>query len=104
MKLPEVIETNRLVLTRLRYEDAEEIFYCYASKPEATKYVSLPTHQNINDTRSFLHYAVSGWRRGADFSFGIRTKDQNRFIGSFGVLNQSGKILFGYIFGSPIWG
>ncbi|MGE4017692.1 MAG: GNAT family N-acetyltransferase [Cyclobacteriaceae bacterium] len=104
MKLPERIETERLILSRLRYEDAEEIFYCYASKPEATRYVSWPTHKTIADTRSYLRHAIAGWQQGIDFSFGIRTKEHHRFIGSFGIIHQSGKIQFGYVLGPPYWG
>ena len=72
--LPEQIETKRLMLKRLRYEDAEEIFYTYASKPEATKYVSWPTHQGIGDTRKYVAYAIQAWNRGIDYTFGIRAK------------------------------
>lgn len=102
--LPEHIETKRLLLQRLKYEDAEEIFYTYASKPEATKYMSWPTHQRINDTRDYLKYAVQGWNLGIDYSFGIRLKDTHQFIGSFGVLNEIGKLQFGYILSPTQWG
>ena len=102
--LPEQIETGRLLLQRLKYEDAEEIFYTYAGKTEATKYMSWPTHQRINDTRNYLKDAVQGWNFGIDYSYGIRLKETNQFIGSFGVLNDQGKIQFGYIFSPTQWG
>ncbi|MBK5277392.1 MAG: GNAT family N-acetyltransferase [Bacteroidia bacterium] len=102
--LPERIETKRLILQRLRYEDAEEIFYTYASKPEATKYVSWPTHERISDTRNYLKYAIHGWNLGIDYSFAIRLKETNLMIGSFGVLNEHGKLQFGYILSPTQWG
>ena len=92
--IPAQIETERLALARLKYEEAEEIFYTYASKPEATKYMSWPTHTDLKDTRAFLNYAVSGWNAGTDYSFGIRLKQFNRFIGSCGLLNDQGKVQF----------
>jgi hypothetical protein len=52
--LPELYQTDRLVVARLRYEDAEEMFYAYASKPEATRFVTWLTHKSIADTRSYL--------------------------------------------------
>jgi [ribosomal protein S5]-alanine N-acetyltransferase len=104
LHLPEKITTDRLSLQRLRYEDAEEIFYCYASKPEATRFMAWPTHQSVTDTRGFLRYAVSAWFEGMDYSFGIRIKDSNRMIGSFGVINENGKIQFGYILSPTQWG
>ncbi|HEY3430426.1 MAG TPA: GNAT family N-acetyltransferase, partial [Cyclobacteriaceae bacterium] len=71
LNLPEKIETERLRLQRLRYEDAEEIFYSYASKPEVTKYLVFPTHQSVSDARRFLAYVVPAWDSGIDYSFGI---------------------------------
>jgi len=102
--LPERIETSRLVLQRLRYEDAEEIFYTYASKPEATVYMSWPTHQSIKETREYLSHAVKAWTLGIDYSFGVRIKETNQYIGAFGVLNDAGKLQFGYIFSPTHWG
>jgi [ribosomal protein S5]-alanine N-acetyltransferase len=103
LNLAERIDTDRLTLSRLKYEDAEEIFYTYASKPEATRYMSWPTHQSLKDTRSFLKYAVHGWANGTDYSFGIRTRNDNRFIGSCGLLNDDGKIQFGYVLSPTQW-
>jgi [ribosomal protein S5]-alanine N-acetyltransferase len=104
LDLPERIDTERLFLQRLRYEDAEEIFYTYASKPEATKYVAWPTHQSVNDTRSFLEYAIPAWKQGIDFSYAIRLKDSSRLIGSIGVTHDDGKVQLGYIISPTQWG
>lgn len=104
LPVPEKIETQRLVLQRLNYADAEEIFYTYASKPEATRYLAWPTHTSLDDTRRFLNYAVRAWEVGDDYSFGIRLKTTNRFIGSFGLINDHGKIQFGYALSPTQWG
>jgi len=104
LNLPEHFFTDRLSVRRLRYEDAEEIFYAYASKPEATQFVSWPMHQSLNDTKSFLRYAVAAWANGTDYSFSIRLKESARLIGSFGVINEDGKLQFGYIFSPTQWG
>src|SRR6188768_1783107 len=103
LHLPERIETQRLVLQRLKHEDAEEIFYTYASKPEATRYMAWPTHQSLKDTRSFLKYAVHGWEQGIDYSYGIRLLENNRFIGSIGILNDNGKVQIGYVLSPTQW-
>ncbi len=104
LSIPEQIETERLRLFRLKYEEAEEIFYTYASKSEATKYMSWPTHETLEDTRTFLKHAINGWRAGTDYSFGIRIKEYNRFIGSCGLLNDDGKVQFGYVLSPTHWG
>lgn len=103
LNLPERLETDRLLMQRLRYEDAEEIFYTYASKPEATKYVAWPTHQSVQETRRFLDYAVQAWTGGKDYAYSIRLKDSNLMVGSFGIINDIGKVSFGYILGPNHW-
>jgi [ribosomal protein S5]-alanine N-acetyltransferase len=104
LAIPEKLESERLLLQRLRYEDAEEIFYAYASKSEATRFVSWPTHQSIKDTREFLRYAHRSWRAGIDYSFSIRLKESGRLIGSIGVVNDNGKLQIGYILSPTQWG
>ena len=104
LHFPEKIETSRLLLQRLRYEDAEEIFYCYASKPETTKFLSWRMHRSIEDTRAFVRYALESWNLGLDYTFSIREKESGKFIGSFGVIHEDGKIQFGYVLSPTYWG
>lgn len=100
---PQRIETQRLLLQRLRLEDAEEIFYSYASKPEATKYVSWPTHQTIEDTRTFLYVSDHGWKQGTGYNYSIRLRGTNVLVGSIGAIHESGNLQFGYILGPAHW-
>jgi ribosomal-protein-alanine N-acetyltransferase len=101
LNLPEKTDTERLILQRLKYEDAEEIFYSYASKPEVTKFLSWRTHVAVEDTQNFLKYAIMNWNIGVDYSYSIRIKSSNKLIGGFGFINEEGKIQFGYAI-SPI--
>ena len=66
--------------------------------------MAWPTHQTIQAPRDFLDYANQGWRSGKDYSFAIRLKNTHRMIGSCGMLNEEGKIQFGYILGPLQWG
>lgn len=103
LNFPEKIVTERLALHRLKYGDAEEIFYTYASKPEVTKYLAFPTHRSVTDARDFVSYATVAWERGTDYAFGIRLKADNRLIGSIGVMNENGKVHFGYCLSPNYW-
>ena len=104
LQLPIELRTSRLHLQRLKYEDAEEIFYTYASKPEATRFMAWPTHQCLEDTRDFINYTRGAWEQGLDFSYAIRLADTGRLIGSIGVINDDGKVQFGYILTPTQWG
>jgi RimJ/RimL family protein N-acetyltransferase len=103
IRMPDRFSTDRLRALRFHYEDAEEIFYTYASKPEATKFVSWPTHLRVQDTRDYLSFAIRGWGVGVDYAYGIRLAN-NRLIGSCGVVNDHGNIQFGYILSPSQWG
>lgn len=102
LSMPPKIETERLLLQRLRYEDAEEIFYAYASKPEATRYLAWSTHRTIDDTRTFLNHTVENWNYGTDYSYSIRLKN-GALIGSIGIINDDGKVQLGYVISPGHW-
>jgi ribosomal-protein-alanine N-acetyltransferase len=102
LSMPARIETERLLLQRLRYEDAEEIFYAYASKPEATRYLAWPTHNSVDDTRRFINYAVDSWEGGTDYSYSIRLRN-GVLIGGIGVVHENGKIQLGYVISPAHW-
>ena len=103
LSMPAKIETERLLLQRLRYEDAEEIFYAYASKPQATRFLSWATHQSVDETRKYLDNAVERWNSGTDYAYSIRLKN-GVLIGSIGIVNDDGKIQFGYVISPVHWG
>jgi [ribosomal protein S5]-alanine N-acetyltransferase len=103
LSIPSKLTSDRLIFQRLRYEDAEEIFYTYASKPVATRFVSWKTHKSVDDTRLFLSYAIRAWNEDKEYSFSVRLRNSNRLIGSIGVINDSGRVQFGYIFSPTQW-
>lgn len=103
LHLPNSLETERLCIEQLKYEDAEEIFYTYASKLEATRFVSWPTHQTVADTNQYLQQAITAWQAGLDYSYAIRMKHNHRLVGSVGAVNEDGKVHFGYIISPTGW-
>jgi ribosomal-protein-alanine N-acetyltransferase len=103
LSMPLAIETERLLLQRLKYEDAEEIFYAYSSKPEATRFLSWATHQSVDETRAYLKYAVESWNFGTDYAYSIRLRN-GVLIGSIGVVNDEGKVQLGYVISPGHWG
>ena len=51
MKL--TLETKRLILRPFTIEDAQEMFFGWASDPEVTKYLEWNTHENIEETKKY---------------------------------------------------
>lgn len=103
LNLSASLETDRLLIQRLKYEDAAEIFYAYASKSAATKFVTWPTHQAVADTDQYLRKTIPAWSDGLEFGYSIRIKTYSRLIGSIGAVNDDGKIQFGYIISPTHW-
>ncbi len=81
--LPE-LETERLLLRRMRLDDAEAMF-AYASDPEVTRYVLWETHRSIEDSEGFLRVATEGYARGDFGGWGIVLKEDGAFVGTCGV-------------------
>ena len=100
----EKILTTRLELRRLQPNDADEVFYAYASKPEVGRYLTWPTHKSVKDTRAFLQYADQAWKAGMEFTFGLRLRAFNRLVGAFGVRNDDGRFEVGYVLAPAFWG
>lgn len=48
------IKTKRLLLRKLRSDDAESIFKNWASDSEVAKYVTWNVHKDINETKAIL--------------------------------------------------
>jgi [ribosomal protein S5]-alanine N-acetyltransferase len=106
MDLPE-IETERLLLRRMRLDDAEAMF-AYASDPEVTRYVPWDTHHSIEDSESFLTFAIEGYERGDFGGWGVVLKDSGVFIGTCGLdagyAPEHARAELGYVLSREHWG
>jgi [ribosomal protein S5]-alanine N-acetyltransferase len=104
--LPE-LETERLVLRKMRLDDAEAMF-AYASDPEVTRYVLWDTHRSIEDSESFLRSATEGYERGDFGGWGIVLKDDGAFVGTCGVdagyAPEHARAELGYVLSREHWG
>jgi [ribosomal protein S5]-alanine N-acetyltransferase len=101
------LETERLLLRRMRLDDAEAMF-AYASDPEVTRYVLFETHQTVEDSKAFLRLAVEGYERGDFGVWGVVLKDSGAFVGTCGVdvnyAPEHARAELGYVLGRQHWG
>jgi RimJ/RimL family protein N-acetyltransferase len=102
---PERIETARLVLRRPRAGDAEAIFSRYASDPDATRYMSWPTHRAIEATRAFLAHSEAEWRAHPAGAYLIEGRAGGPLLGGTGVhFENPVRAATGYILARDAWG
>lgn len=87
------IETERLLLRKVKKEDAEAMFNNWASDPEVTKYITWSTHENIEITKQIINFWLEEEQDPKTFRFMITLKNSCELIGSIDVV--------GYIDNNP---
>ena len=68
------LETDRLILRRFTVNDAESVFFNWASDDEVTRYLTWPTHQSTAVSRGYMEYCVKGYDDPAFYQWGIELK------------------------------
>ena len=102
---PQQLVTRRLRLRPPRAEDAEAIFRRYAGDGEVTRYLSWPTHTDVEETRAFLRYAEEGWEEGSNLPYLVERIDDGVLLGSTGLIVESpGCCSTGYVLARDAWG
>ena len=71
------LETERLILRKLKLEDENEVFNNWTSDDEVSKYVRWSTHKSIEDTREYLNNAMETYKKEQDAEWGIVLKETN---------------------------
>ena len=83
-----VLETADLILRQVRMSDANDIFM-YASDPKVARYVMWEPHRTISDTRAYIRYIRSMYRRGLPSSWAVVHRSSGHVIGSIGFVGYS---------------
>lgn len=100
------LETGRLILRRAIPEDAIPMFHNWASDPEVTKYLTWPTHDNVEISRLVLESWIGGYEKVDFYQWMIIVKEQGEPIGSISVVRQNeqiGEAEIGYCIGRAWW-
>lgn len=101
------IETNRLILRKFKIEDADIMYRNWASDDEVTKYLTWPTHKNVNETRSVLAGWVERYSDPAFYNWVIVLKEIGEPIGNLSVVKYDEKTAsaaIGWCMGKRWWG
>lgn len=78
------LETERLVLRKLRMDDAAGVF-SYASDPEITKHTAWPPHRTLADSEAYLDMALGLYEGGNEALWGVVLKEEDRVVGTCGL-------------------
>jgi len=100
------LETDRLILRKLRLSDAEDLFE-YASDPEVAKYVTWEPHKSIEDSINFIKFTHEHYEKKEGIVWGIVYKENNKVIGTCDILLLAPRHFLAeiaYAWSRPYWG
>ena len=80
-----ILYTERLILRKMRLEDAEDLFE-YASDPEVAKYVIWEPHKSVEDSINFLNSVITRYDKKEVSEWGLVHRENNKFIGTCGYV------------------
>lgn len=106
-RAPERWRSKRLVFRRPEIDDAESIFFRYASDPEVTRFLGWPQHRTVDDSRRFIEFSICEWQRAPAGPYLIHLRDNGQLIGSTGFTFTSHSkrtALTGYVLARDAWG
>ena len=104
-KLPEgALETERLILRPVRFEDAEEIFSAWARDPDVAVYLPWYPHANPEETRRAVDQWVRESRNASSFRLVLTLKESKALIGLIEAAAwYDGIPELRYILAKPYW-
>lgn len=80
------IETENLLLRKLKLEDEHDIFE-YAQDSEVTKYVMWEPHFSSVESLYFIQIVIGQYNQNQPSSWGIEHKKDKKLIGTIGFTN-----------------
>lgn len=101
------LETKRLILRKIKISDYEDIFKCWTSDFNVSKYVTWNPHKNSDETKKLTNYWVNDYGNEYSYRWLVMLKDTNETIGMIDVISKNIQYMtveVGYCYGSKFWG
>lgn len=101
------LETKRLILRKLKLEDADQAFKNWCSDDEVSKYMTWSTAKTIQDTSNWLAFVQKVYTENINYEWGIVLKETNELIGSIGMYLKEefdNRYEIGYAISKKYWG
>ena len=101
-----ILNSDRLILRKLKIEDANQIFETWTNDNEVSRYVRWSTHKSVEDTKQWIMDEEESCKNEGHYTWGIELKETNKLIGSIGANYQeeSNRYEIGYGIAKKYWG
>jgi len=105
MKEFPIIKTERLILGKVSFHDIPKIIEYAGNKKVAENTLNIPHPYGENDAVFWVNSANYGFATKTQFTFGLRLKTTNEFIGGMGLKidKKFSRATLGYWIGEPFW-
>lgn len=101
------LETDRLILRKFTIADAKAMFNNWASDDDVTRYLTWPTHKNIDISNAILKEWIAEYSNNNYYQWAIVYKENSEEpIGSIAVVSLNDTIKkahIGYCIGKQWW-
>ena len=98
------LKTDRLLLRKLRREDARRIYECWTSDPEVARYVTWEPHESPDVTQALVDQWLSDYARPDTYRWCICLLESDELIGMIDVVRyRDGCPVIGYCSGRVYW-
>ena len=100
------LATERLTLRRFTIEDAESMYYNWASEDEVTRFLTWPTHKSVEDSEMVIDQWIKSYEDKKTYQWAIELNDLEQPIGSISAVKVDDEIdavEVGYCIGTKYW-
>lgn len=100
------LATERLTLRRFMIEDAENMYYNWASEDEVTRFLTWPTHKSVQDSERVIDQWIKSYEDKKTYQWAIELNDLEQPIGSISAVKVDDEIdavEVGYCIGTKYW-
>ena len=101
------LETARLNLRRVRFDDLYDYYERLGSDGEVTKYLLFEPHQDIGESMASIEETLARYEEGGCYRWAIALKEDDSIIGIFELLRfdeVTESCSFAYMLGKQWWG
>lgn len=102
----EALQTRRLILRRVRREDADR-FFSFAGSEAVTRYMFWKPHKDVSESAASIEKTLSRYESGYCWRWGIALKETDELIGIIdllGVDEAACSCTFAYMIAEEFWG
>lgn len=100
------LETERLILRKFKDEDASDLFNNWANDSNVTKYLTWPTHENLDTSKYVIGLWLNEYSNSDHYNWCIEIKESGQAIGSISVVSIDENVEaveIGYCIGKEYW-